>query len=83
LDKCINDFKNLIGRGRNRIILRRRNVLGSYLAQGLPYIRHAADVFARSVAILRDWNEGKYTVDEDEVSMLQSVAFSSLMKEAK
>ena len=40
--------------------------MGCYLAQDLPYIRHAANVFARALAIIHEWNEGKFTEEEDK-----------------
>ena len=70
--KCIDDFKNLIIKGQNRVILRKRNVLGCYLAQDLPYIRHAANVFARALAIIHEWNEGKFTEDEDKLILSEA-----------
>ncbi len=65
--KCCKDFKKLSRtKGTDHLSLRKRNVLGCYLAQNLPYIRHGADVFQRAVAVLYPCNEGKYTKEEDE-----------------
>jgi hypothetical protein len=65
--KCYKDFKKLcLSKGTDHLSLRKRNVLGCYLAQNLPYIRHGSDVFQRAVAVLYPCNEGKYTKEEDE-----------------
>jgi hypothetical protein len=64
---CIKDLMKLNGhKVTDRLSLRKKNVLGCYLAQDLPYIRHSADVFQRAVALLYHFNEGKYTTKEDE-----------------
>ncbi len=66
--KCYKDFKKLSRtKGTDRLSLRKRNVLGCYLAQNLPYIRHGSDVFQRAVAVLYPCNEGRYTKEEDEL----------------
>jgi hypothetical protein len=45
----------------------KRNVIGCYLGQDLPYIRHGSDVIQRAVAILYPWNKGMFSKDEDEI----------------
>ena len=66
--KCSKDFKKLSRtKGTDHLSLRKRNVLGCYLGQNLPYIRHGTDVYQRSVAVLYPCNEGRYTKEEDEL----------------
>ncbi len=66
--KCIQDLEKLDNEQEpDHLTLLKRNVLGCYLAQNLPNIRHGADVFQNAVAILYPWNEGKYSKEEDKL----------------
>jgi hypothetical protein len=53
-----------------KISLRKRNVVGCYLAQELPYIRFSTDVLGRAKLILYKSN-GKFSKDEDEVILAE------------
>jgi hypothetical protein len=65
--KCIEDLMKLYNEKEpDHLSLLKRNVLGCYLAQNLPNVRHGADVFQKAVAVLYPWNEGKYSKDENE-----------------
>jgi hypothetical protein len=71
--KCYKDFKKLSRtKGTDHLSLRKRNVLGCYLAQNLPYIRHGTDVFQRAVAVLYPCNEGRYTMEEDDLILKEA-----------
>jgi hypothetical protein len=71
--KCYKDFKKLSRtKGTDHLSLKKRNVLGCYLAQNLPYIRHGSDVFQRAVAVLYPCNEGRYTKEEDELILKEA-----------
>lgn len=63
--QCIEGFMKLEAKGGDRHTLRRRTVLGCYLAQNLPYVRHGINVYYRAVALVFPWNDGKYTQEED------------------
>ncbi len=66
--KCIEDLMKLDNnKESDHLSLLKRNVLGCYLAQNLPNIRHGADVFQKAVTLLYPWNEGKYTNEENEL----------------
>jgi hypothetical protein len=66
--KCIQDLIKLDNEKEpDHFSLLKRNVLGCYLGQNLPNIRHGADVFQKAVAILYPWNEGKYSKEENEL----------------
>ena len=66
--KCIEDMTELDKGGvTHHLSSIKRNIIGCYLAQNLPNVRHGADVFQRAVAILNRWNEGKYTQEEDDL----------------
>ena len=62
-EKCIEDFTRL--KGGDPVQLQRRTVLGCYLAQDLPYVRHGADVFNRATRVLYFMRAGHFTPDED------------------
>jgi hypothetical protein len=63
--KCVDELVELNNKTGDNLSMRKRNVIGCYLAQNLPYIRHCADVFNRAVSVVYPWNEGKYTKEED------------------
>jgi hypothetical protein len=64
----IEDLKKLFSnKSKSSVILMKRNVIGCYLGQDLPYIRHGGDVAKRAVTILYPWNKGKFSKDEDEI----------------
>ena len=63
--KCINDFSKL-KRGEERV-LKKRNVIGCFLGQDLPHIRHAADIFHHACTLLQTKNNGKYSKEEDTI----------------
>jgi hypothetical protein len=66
--KCTQDLMKLYNeKESDHFSLLKRNVIGCYLAQNLPNIRHGGDVFQRAVAILYLWIEGKYSKEEDEL----------------
>jgi len=62
--RCISDFKNL-GDSETYLSRLRRNLLGAYLGQNLPFIRISADVFNRAVGLLYLNTTRKYTKEED------------------
>ncbi len=53
-----------------KISLRKRNVVGCYLAQGLPYIRFSTDVLGRAKLVLYKSN-GKFSKEEDKVILAE------------
>ncbi len=61
--KCLEDLMKprIVG------LRRRRNVLGCYLAQDLPFARHCADVFRQCTIVLQAHKKGKFTKKEDEM----------------
>jgi hypothetical protein len=66
--KCIEDLMKLDKETEaDRVSLKKRNVIGCYLAQKLPNIRYGGDVFQKAVAILYPWNDGKYSKEENEI----------------
>jgi hypothetical protein len=70
--KCIKDLMKLdYLKGATHLTLKKRNVLGCYLAQNMPNIRHGADVYQRAISTLIPWNEGKYSKEEDELILKQ------------
>ena len=63
---CLRQFHSLNRKTcRDVSELRKRNVLGCYLGQKLPFIRFCMSVFYRAVAILLPWNKGRFTPEED------------------
>jgi hypothetical protein len=64
----IADLKNLISnKSKSSLNVMMQNVIGCYLGQDLPYIRHGGDVIQRAVSILYPWNKGNFSKDEDEI----------------
>jgi len=64
----IEDLKKLISnKSKSSLNVMKRNVIGCYLGQDLPYIRHGGDVIQRAVAILYPWKKGMFSKDEDGI----------------
>ena len=61
--KCLEDLM----KPRIRGLRRRRNVLGCYLGQDLPFERHCADVFRQCTIVLQPHKKGKFSKKEDEM----------------
>ncbi len=61
--KCLDDLMKPYVVG----LRRKRNVLGCYLAQDLPFARHCADVFRQCTIVLQSHKKGKFTKKEDEM----------------
>ena len=64
--KCYSDFF------LHRINLpRKRNVLGCYLGQNLPYIRLAPTIIRFATEVLGNWNTGTFTKEEDRIILFE------------
>jgi len=64
----IEDLKKLFSnKNKSSLNVMKRNVIGCYLGQDLPYIRHGSDVIQRAVAILYPWKKGMFSKDEDGI----------------
>ncbi len=74
--KCLEDLTQprILG------MLRRRNVLGCYLAQDLPFVRHCADVFRQGIIVLQPHKKGKFTKKEDEIIIAEVAAHGANTK---
>ena len=72
-ETCIEDFTKLEIKRCDPNQLQRRTVLGCFLAQDLPYVRHGADVFNRATRLLHFTSTGHFTPDEDAM-ILKEVA---------
>ncbi len=63
---CLRQFQQMSRKKySNFSLLRKRNVLGCYLNQKLPYIRFCLTVYYRGEIILLPWNQGLFTSEED------------------
>jgi hypothetical protein len=63
---CLRQFQQMSRKNcSDSSLLRKRNVLGCYLNQKLPYIRFCLTVYYRGEIILLPWNQGLFTPEED------------------
>ena len=69
-EKCYNDF--FLGKF-DLNSSRKRNVVGCYLGQGLPFIRISPTIVNYAIEVLGPWITGAFTKEEDEV-ILEEVA---------
>jgi hypothetical protein len=60
-DQCFQDFSNL------KLMLRKRNVLGCFLGQDLPHVRHAADIFHHACKLFKQVTIGRFSKEEDAI----------------
>ena len=75
--KCMRDLGELKLKGGTVLNLRKRNVLGCYLAQGLKFVRLCAHVLQRAIDILLLWTEGKFTKEEDATILCRVEEFGA------
>jgi hypothetical protein len=68
--QCIKAFMNLNEDERPNLL--RQNVLGCFLSQDMTDVRHGLNVFFRAVAVLYQWNDGKFTSEEDTLILLEA-----------
>jgi hypothetical protein len=70
-EQCIVDFSKL----KKREVLRKRNVLGCFLGQDLPNVRHCADVFQHACSLLNPLKSGKFSKEEDKIILDEAKRF--------
>jgi hypothetical protein len=70
-NQCIVDFSQL----KTREVLKKRNVLGCFLGQDLPNVRHCADVFQHACSLLKPLKSGKFSKDEDKIILEEAKKF--------
>jgi hypothetical protein len=63
---CLRQFQQMSRKNcADFSLLRKRNVLGCYLNQKLPYIRFCLTVYYRAEDIILPWSRGRFTPEED------------------
>jgi hypothetical protein len=67
-NQCIVDFSQL----KTREVLKKRNVLGCFLGQDLPNVRHCADVFQHACSLLNPLKSGKFSQEEDQIILKEA-----------
>jgi hypothetical protein len=74
-DQCIKDFSQL----KKGDVLKKRNVLGCFLGQDLPHVRHCADVFYHVCSLLNPLKSGKFSNEENHIILEEAKKFGACL----